>query len=385
MTIKERGRSYGVLSPIITRKAGDHMKGGFSFCGINVADIGLEYAPDNDKTYVYAPGATSIHEQTFDSHEGGYYYGAAKQPKEFVLRCFYEDKYIAKGLMANVYGLFKIGKTGLLVFDRRPWCYYYATVTNVDISNLHSYLNGLVVITMKAYYPLARGLELKEGHLYYNLLTDPYHTDIMQNTALLDKDIAPQTSYEGDIPNKICLYNPGTERASVGIVISGTSSDNGVVIENTTTGQTCRYHALSSDVDYIYTDGINGKTVSVTDGVKSLGFLYHDYGFIDLEPAFPIKRNIFAMSDGTVVKTTNILYSNPFEQEWYKDKYIYLSNAWHKIQECTDKNTITLYEPVDYMANYEQTSIVLMNELVIQPEDGTEISKISFIYKPTFA
>ena len=105
------------------------MIGGFSFCGIDIADIGLEYAPDNDETYIYAPAESNIHEETFEGHDGGYSYGASREPKVFTLRCFYEDKHVAKGLMAKIFDLFRVGRKGLLIFKRRPWCYYYATVT----------------------------------------------------------------------------------------------------------------------------------------------------------------------------------------------------------------------------------------------------------------
>ena len=93
------------------------MKGGFSFCGVDIADIGLEYAPDNKDTYVYKPGEAEVHEEIFDGHDGGYIYGATKRPKEFILRCYFEDKNIAEGIMARAYNLFKIGKSGKLLLQ----------------------------------------------------------------------------------------------------------------------------------------------------------------------------------------------------------------------------------------------------------------------------
>ena len=375
------------------------MEGGFSFCGTNIADIGLEYAPDNDKTYVYAPGSENIHDEAFDSHDGGYFYGASKQPKEFVLRCFYEDKNIAEGLMANVYSLFRIGKTGLLIFERRPWCYYYATVTNVDISNLHSYLNGLVVVTMKAYYPYARGLSFKDKNggerLLCNLPTDLDHKRVMLNTALLDQDIAPPTVVK-NVPmvgKDIILFNPGTERAAVSIVISGTTTNaSGVTITNKTTGQTCRYHAFNDinnpneHVDSVETDGISGKTiVNYSSTERELAFLYHDYGFIELEPAFPIRRNIFASCTSSTVSTTNILYKNEAQKEWYTGKYIYLVDNWYKIQKCANEYTLWLDGGKQVEAPLKRTSIVKMNEIFILPEQGTTITEVSFLYKPTYA
>ena len=121
----------------------------------------------------------------------------------------------------------------------------------------------------------------------------------------------PSTSFTNIQSNtNVLLYNPGTERAKVSIVISGTAG-NGVTITNNTTNQSCRYIEFTSNDGDICTDGINGKTITDKNGVQELAFLYHDYGFIELEPAFPIKRDIYATCEGTTVTTTNILYKDP--------------------------------------------------------------------------
>lgn len=368
------------------------MKGGFSFCGIDIEDVGLNYAPENKDTYVYRPGTSNIHEETFEGHDGGYNYGATKEPKEFLLRCYYEDEHIARGLMAKAHNLFKVGKSGILIFKRRPWVYYYATVTNVNTDDMYSYLNGLFVITMKAYYPVGRGVEIN-GKLLSNTYLDPYHGEIMLNTAMLDDDsIVPATSFTSITQQKeIVLFNPGTERAEVSIVISGQAGD-GVTIYNKTTDQLCKYVAFNtSGSEYVYTDAISGKTVldsgsnplSPTNN-RRLAFLYHDFGYIELEPAFPILREIFVNYSSNSVIATNILYQDEEEREWYTGKYIYL-DKWRKIQECSDEHTIVLEGVYPETSGSVQTSIVLMNELIITPTEGSNLTKLNFIYKPTYS
>lgn len=367
------------------------MKGGFSFCGVDIADIGLEYAPDNKDTYVYKPGEAEIHEEIFDGHDGGYVYGAMKRPKEFILRCFFEDQNIAGGVMARAYNLFKIGKSGKLIFKRRPWCYYYATVTAIDSDDLHNYMNGLFVVTMKAYYPFARGAEIN-GRLFCNKLTDPYHEEIMENTGILEKEeMVLPTSFDSTPEGNILLYNPGTEPADVGIVIAG-QAGTGVTITNLTTEQSCRYVGFDtttgSNLGYeIFTDSINGKTVKrYTEDPEdlsktSLAFLYHDYGFIELAPSFPVIRDLYVQYNGSMVSVTNMLFQEEDEKEWYKGKYIFLGDSWYKIAECIDKHTLSLETSAE--SGSCKTTIVLMNEISIET-NGT-LSKISFIYKPTFA
>ena len=364
------------------------MIGGFTFCGIDIADIGLEYAPEQKDTYVYAPTKANVHEETFEGHDGGYSYGAYKEPKVFTLRCFYEEKHIARGVMAKFYNLFRVGKSGMLIFKRRPWCYYYATVTEIDADDMRNYMNGLIVITMKAYYPFARGVEIN-GRLFTNLETDLYHDEIMLNTGLLDKPGMELPTSFGSNSSPITsqlivpLYNPGTENAKVSLMIAGQAGD-GVTIYNRTTDQTCRYVAFNtSGGEYIYTDGINGKTILDNGSTKTLAFLYHDYGFIELAPSFPVKRKVILSYSGTTVTTYNILYDNEVHKEWYKDKYIFLGGRWYKILRCQDPHTLLLTTSAG--AGRCITSIVKMNEIVITPTQGSSITKLNFIYKPTFA
>lgn len=359
------------------------MKGGFSFCGIDIADIGLEYAPENKDTYVYAPAKTQIQEETFDGHDGGYFYGVTKEPKEFTLRCYFENQNISNGILTRANSLFRRGRSGMLIFKRRPWCYYYATVTDTNNDDLYNYENGLFVVTMKAYYPYARGLKVN-GRLFCNLLTDPNHNEVMQNTGLLEKEAMVLPTSFNNIPDEnIILYNPGTEYANVGLVIAGQAGD-GVVIKNLTTGESCRYIGFNTEEgEEIFTDGINGKIVKRSSDNTSFAFLYHDYGYINLKPAYPILRDIYASYNNQTVTTTNILYEDESEKEWYVGKYIFLGNAWYKITECHDKHTLFIDKPAS--SGIEKTCIVLMNEIQIIPTQGTNLTKISFIYEPTFA
>lgn len=391
------------------------MTDGFSFCGINIKTIGLNYVPENKDTYVYKPGKANVHEETFEGHNGGYYYGAYTDPKEFILRCYYQEEHIAQGLMAYVHNLFKVGKSGLLIFDQRPWCYYYATVTDINTDDMYNYLNGLLVITMKAYYPFARGVEI-EGRMFSNRPGDPYHDEIMANTGLVDDDaMVPPMSFSTVITSSstVLLFNPGTERAKVNLVMAGKAED-GITIYNRTTDQECKYVAFdttSGDTEggSVKTDGFNGKTVFEKDNIKQLAFLYHDHGFIELEPAFPIMRNLEISYNGGTIISTDPLYSeeeasnqDPCKsvigdmnkrKDWYAGKYIYI-NGWYKIDRCLDEYTLIIFprnsNVLPVQAEYPGTgtalaTIALLNEIVITPTQEALLSKIDFVYKPTYS
>ena len=360
------------------------MRGGFTFCGTDIADIGLEYAPENEHTYVYKEGEYDIQEQTFEAHDGGYVYGATMQPKEFILRCYFQDTSIKNGIMDRVRFLFRRGKTGRLCFCERPWLWYIATVAELDTSDLKSRYNGIITITMKAYYPFART----------DLLTiDPSvsdQIDISRNSGLLyEADRMPPAQLIAENPmtetTSFLLYNPGTEAAHTAIEIAGTATA-GFTITNKTNGQVCRIALASPDLygeaRWLKVDGLTGETY-LTDGTTAQhAFLYHDSGFIDLEPSYPIIRHTLAK----YTRGSNQVILKKYTPWLVTGQYIWLNGAWRKITNQPEERKLTLEQPMDADGE-ETTDIVTMNELTVAPVNptGFNLTKLNFIYKPTFS
>ena len=368
----------------------DKMTGGFSFCGVDIKDLGLGYAPENEQTYVYRPAEINIHEETFDGHDGGYFYGITRQPKEFNLRCFFEDKVIDQGFLERVYNLFRLGRSGKLVFSRRPWCYYYATVTSIPHPELYDFRDGLITITMKAYYPFARSDEI-----YYTKNSIDFDL-AMKSTALLEKkSMSPAVTFQSlTSRTEFVLLNPGTEETPVTIIASGNSGD-GIIIRNKTTNQEChlvvmgkadttdldkavQVNGMTGETKLIYMDNTSTPPVPDLSRASSPAYFYHDSGFISLAPAYPAIRNIFTQSaEDDVLTLVNILHDNVVGQ------YIYTNNKWHKII-GQDGKTLQLDENITFTRS-ERTMIVKMNELEIVPDNTMSIDYLSFVYKPAYA
>ena len=385
------------------------MAGGFSFCGVDIDTIGLEYAPELEDTYVYRPAKPKIHDETFDGHNGGYYYGMSREPKEFVLRCFFEEKEIDRGLMAKVLSLFREGRSGKLVFDRRPWCWYYATVTECDPSGITNYLNGIIKISMKAYFPFARS-ELT----YINRQNKDYNRAMANSGFFEAEHMIPPTELVVDEPitqkMDFLLSNPGDMPAPLGIEIAG-DVGKGVIITNHSTGQAAKFVAMSQEefdgeTNYVYLDSLNGKVMTVKDGETQINFLYHDEGFIDLIPGFPIRRGIQAVShDGEIIVYNKLYDRNRGDtreetNELLKGQYIWLNHGWHQIlsvgqeYDKTDKkyydgrykneHRLILEDELDN-GNPEYTVICPMNRLTIEPVSTMSITRLNFKYYPTFS
>lgn len=361
---------------------------GFMFNGTDITDLGLEYVPELADTYVYSPAETIVHDETFEGHDGGYYYGAWKQPKEFTLRCYFSEKRINMGIMARIHQVFKVGQSGKLVFKRRPWCYYNARVIESVLPEFTNYLNGIITIRMKAYFPFAR------SDVMFCERNDPHYDEVMSNTAFFNKkEMIPPTSFKNitnsNLTLPILLANPGTEVTPVAISIAG-DVGMGITITNTTTKQKCSFVKITKELTpaasrayeqdaRVVCDGLNGKTVLIDNaGLVYPGYLYHHEGFISLEPSFPVVRGIFAnISNGNILETTNILESN------YVGQYIYLgSNGWCRIVTQPDKHTLVINKNVSPLEI--QTTIMRMNEITITPVGSFDLTKLEFGYKPAF-
>lgn len=354
------------------------MQGGFSFCGVDIAKFGLEYVPPLDQTYVFGSAPYEVHQETFDAHHGGYFYGTTVQPKDFTLKCYYQDLHIAHGSLTAIENFFRRGRTGRLVFEQRDWLWYTATVVGVDLNDLRNYRNGFVTISLRAYYPFAR-----HNHLYLGdeNMMDNY---IAANTGLLTEESTPPASLGAIEENKtFLLYNGGSERASAAIALAGEAAE-GITITNHTTGQTAKFVAFTKDVTtnagkYIVSDALNGKTV-LTDGTTAeRGFLYHDHGFIELEPSFPIERDIY-VSYVSGENTLSVIGSELSIE--VIGRHINIKGSWHKIINI-EENVITIDSSVD-SDGFEYTSIVTMNEMSVELSQGASLTKLDFIYKPTF-
>lgn len=303
--------------------------GGFSFCGTNIGTFGLEYVPSLQDMYVYRQGQYAVDEDTFTAHHGGYMYGTQVKPKDFTLQCFYEGRDINSGLQMNVEHYFRRGRTGKLIFSTRPWLWYVATVVSVETQRTNRY-NGFVTIKMRAYYPFGR-----TDNLYLLTTAD---VDMKNNTFLLNAADTPTTNYNGialqaNEPYTIHLYNGGTEPAAVEIQIAGAINE-GITFENVTNHTRCKLRALTAELSsgagkYLSCNALNGKTVLTDGSTSELAFLYHDEGFLYLDPGtpsnftgFPVSRtdpSVFTMNEIKI--TSNAAVTLPMLRFVYKPTF----------------------------------------------------------------
>lgn len=367
------------------------ISGGFSFDGVDIAKVGLEYAPDLANTYSYKPTNYNIHEQSVDGHDGGIYYGKTAQPKVFTLRCFFEQKFVDQGTFHKIFNLFKIGKKGKLVFDRRPWLTYDVIITNVT-DQMFSYLNGYVIITAKNYSAFG----------YTDFLYNPYkgvddflYNDVRNNSGIPDSDefVLPPTEITEAITSQsyvMWLYNGGTERADTCIQVAG-NAPIGIAVSNNMNNQVCKTTTFTNAQTklanrHIEINSRTGKTLLVKDDDetnKTLAFQYHYEGFLQLEPNERELREFTYDSGKTITGDFT---------EADTGKMIYINEWWCEI--VASGNGTATFEPRinTGSSSFNITSgtykcwFCTMNKITITRRGSSmDLSKFKIVYKNTFA
>lgn len=377
------------------------MQGGFSFCGVDIASFGLEYVPELSRVLEpFEQSSFSVSDESNETRYGGFFYGTTIKPKDFTLRCIFEDAYINGGNITKIENFFRRGRTGRLVFQHRDWIWYSATVVSpIDLSKFTNNRNGFITIQLRAYYPFGRS----------DIVAVPHGSDkqavMKANSNMLDEILVDNTyvspnpvmnliTNSGSVNinstgNTYLMYNPGTENAHCAIEIAGTVND-GLNIANETTNQTCGFKALSTAVTttankHLVVDGINGKSLLVPDDGSTAGepaFLYHDGGFVELVPG-DIKRDvcfrITTNNSSVVYDDTSALDENDI------GRYIYLQNSYRKIKTITPVETgnrITIEGSLD--TETATGCVMTMNEIHVSAVSTATLSRLKFVYKPTY-
>lgn len=359
----------------------------FTFNGVSCEEFGLTYAPDIRDMYIWKPVKSNIHQQTFDGHHGGYFYGATKQPKDITIRMFFEESKVTEGILARVENFYRVGVTGRLTFARRPWIYYNATIISYDDTNLTNKYNGIITLQLRCYYPFGRCD-------FLNL--DPqseYLDDIVANSniAVNTTTVFPIEYTNLTAETQLHVLNPGNETADVAIEIAG-DVGQGVLIENITTGQICKIVAMSAAATtnvgkYYVCDSLNGYCYLTNGEDKEMKYLWHDRGFIQIQPARVLARELEGQL-GMQMDTDEIFISGDGFPDNCAGKYlVFDDNTCYRIAELrTDaprRVILQNYNPgMDWHWNHIR--ILETDEIRIRPIDTMSISRLKFVYSPTF-
>lgn len=364
--------------------------GGFSYRGKNIGDFGeIYYAPDASERGEYAL-PYKVDEQEINGRDGAYYYGNHVEPREFVLRCYYEE--LTQRDKEDIMHWFGRNTKGRLIFDERDYV-YYDVIPNARVEfddyrgmtcNGLRY-KGILTIYLKAYCPFGK---LLPGSMVNNVpaigidfivgvsIIGEATLAADDETIVLYKYRMPSTNYDVT-GTSFYIYNMGTEATPLRIKIAGTAESG--TITNVTNGKKCVINGMTTgnttDVGKsVYIDAETGRVTLVGSLDTQLAFEMHDYGYIWLDPCTPFVRDIeVSYTDESKTITSAGLFT-----EDMVGQFIWLHGTWRKIAQYNGKNGLTLESEMD-ATDTETTQIVTMNEITF---DGFTLTKLEMDFTP---
>jgi len=349
----------------------------FYIDGIDVEDLGLHYAPEvkGNDTYVWNPAAAKVAEQIFESHDGGYYYGKSLQPKEFILRCYYEQTPQEEGLLNEVLQFFYVGRLCTLSFERRPWLYYNVRITNVDINTMYNFQNGLVIIRAKAYTPYS--YSSKEYNDYdtstwdYNILYN--NSNIWNSGSILypTKSLISSSTSISTVGNNYYLYNPGDEPVNAKITVCANATA-GLSIKSLTNNSQCLVQPITTDKTII----IDGESAKTYDSSGNMCFQYHKAGYLTLNPDKYLKNATFSINGTTITVSRQLTAA---EIVWIKARgFAYNGSTAVRISNASG-STITLSDSISGTIN-----ICTLNKINISAATTATVNTLIVDYNYKF-
>lgn len=368
---------------------------GFSYRGKNIEDFGaVYYIPNESERGQYAL-PYDVEEQEVNGRDGAYYYGNRVEPRQFDLRCYYED--LTQQTKEDIMRWFGRNTKGRLIFDDRPGVYY--DVIPNDRLEFDDYrgmscdgmkYKGILTIHLKAYCPFGKLLPSQMvndvpfvGTAIVGVsIAGSEAMDADNETIILFTAQMPSSTYDVS-GSSFYIYNPGTEPTPLQIRIAGTTT-NDAIITNVTNGQTCAVRGMTagnttSVNKYLKIDTDTGRVTLVGQAIpmgetEELAFDMHDLGYIWLAPMDDFARDItISYTNGS----TTITSEGKFDT-WMVGKYVWLNDAWRKISAYVDADTLTLSAAMDATGS-QTTDIVTMNEITFT---GFTLSKLEMSYTP---
>lgn len=345
---------------------------GFSFMGIHSGVFGVYYIPDESSLFD-DKADYEVYDEDIDWHDGGIYYGQKAKPREFTMDCYYED--IPRKTYEKMKQWLGNKQAGQLIFDDKPWKYYDVYVTKKLSGKQYAHhehgmealYSGTFSITFTAYEPF--------GKLMYSTYDTIDTQGVTKYCGMLEKKKVPEAPALND--RRFIFYNCGTETAPTVIRIGGTVDENGITIQNETTGQKCRLIALPPAPAYLELDSGKGSVTLIDPSTnqRTLMFEYHDYGFIDLKPSGLLYDEVLVAY--TAGSNTVTVYNKELEQS-HVGKYMYLGGKWMRIIAVTEGGVV-LNGNME-TGGEEATTIVIMNQLAI--EGNATLTKLEIDYTP---
>lgn len=326
---------------------------GFTYDGVHSDEMKLKYAPNESNRITSIPtlDVTSTERNWYD---GADWFNSRLKSREFELTCYYEE--ITTKELNRILAWFDRRTYGDLIFDDRPYVAYKVRPSKEPVVKDYparaydnSYRSGTLSVKLKCFTPT--------GRLIYTT------SDSAPSSASNEVDLLPSSVMP--VYNKTTtalVYNPGTEYGHSVLTLSGATTGN-ITITNNTTGTTCTINGpITARNNEVYKiESKTGRCYWYNQGFGSynIDFAWHNNGYLKFAPNKILIDNIKV----TTTKNSSNVTASASHTTPIGGAYIYIDNTWKKII-AVNGNTITISGTASSTGTVT-TKVVTMNELAI--------------------
>ena len=271
---------------------------GFSYNGVNSSTYHVDFIPDASDRW-FAGTEWDVYDTDVAWHNGGYYYGNSVKIREFTLKCYYEE--ITKKQREDIRRWLHRNTYGQLMFDDMPFVYWNVRPGKIVDGNEYNdsgRYSGTFTITFRAYNPFGY-LTRKSNNGTENDNANDYCDLKSTNEMPVEPTTSSQLFY---------VYNPGRESCGLSLALSG-HTNNPVEFLNLTNKTRCIINELPAQNLVLDINGDTGMITthtSATTANAELGFVYHDRGYIKLNPGTNQIQILEKNSSGSWVTPTSL-------------------------------------------------------------------------------
>ena len=271
---------------------------GFLYNGIHSETYHVEYIPDASDRW-FDGTDWNVYQAETEWKNGGYYYGNSAKVKIFKLKCFFEE--ITTQQREDIRKWLHRDTSGVLMFDDMPFVYWRVRPTKLIPGQLYNdsgLYSGTFEVELSAFDPF--GYLARKSNGPYDVDNAGDYCDLIPASEMPAEPTVFNTTFD--------VYNAGREKCGLTIKISGTTS-NPIEFLNETNKTRCIIQRLPANGLILDINGDSGviKTyVSTNPNNSESGYVYHDRGFVSLEPGLNHIRIMEKNAAGTWVTPTTL-------------------------------------------------------------------------------
>lgn len=347
---------------------------GFRYNGKHSSEMNVYYIPDERERGDYYSDFEIIDlEHSWAS--GGDFFHSRVKTRIFTMSCFYDG--ITYAQKERIIRWLDRRTNGELVFDGRPYAYYYVCPTQkiefkdylID-AGTPKLFSGTFEITFSAYHPYAC-FKYSDNDLSTN-------ERLIAETGAIPNGYMPPAVSVTD--SDALIYNPGTEIGHSIIRIAGKIGGSDLTITNAANGSKCtiKHGFTTGEGQYLEINSMTGRVELISIDDRELNFAFHDDGYITFVPCFPFYRSVDV--ETTANNREIISTKNEFTSDML-GSYILLNEIWVYIGEVKSAQKAVLNTPATATASVS-TPIVKMNYLTINKALDAEFTKFEILCIP---